>query len=166
MYKEMMLTASMVLLLGVAAAYAADKEAFVKKATQSGDFEITSSELAQDKAQSAEVKDFAKMMIKDHTEAAQKLEKVSTEAGIKPAEKGVGQKTEHTADMEKLQEAKAEEFDAQYIAIQRQAHEEAVQLFTDYSKNGDDPKLKQFATETLPTLQMHLEHANKLKGKH
>jgi len=165
MYRAIMVTASMVLLLGPAAAYAADRKEFVKKATQSGDFEITSSELAQDKAQSAEVKDFAKMMIKDHTEAAQNLEKVSSEAGIKPAEKGVGQKTEHTSDMEKLQEAKPEEFDAQYIAIQRKAHEEAVKLFTDYSKNGDDPKLKQFAADTLPTLQMHLEHANKLKGK-
>ena len=90
---------------------------------------------------------------------------VSTEAGIKPVEKGVGQKTEHTADMEKLQKAKPEEFDAQYIAIQRQAHEEAVKLFSDYSKNGDDPKLKQFAADSLPTLEMHLDHANKLKGK-
>jgi|GEM_PF-4541545 len=137
MYREALLTAFIALVMDVGVAYGADKDDFVKKASQSGDFEITSSELAQDKAQS----------------------------GIKPEDKGVGQKTEHTDDMEKLQEAKPDEFDSVYISIQRQAHEEAVQLFADYSKNGDDPKLKQFATDTLPTLRTHLEHANKLKGK-
>jgi putative membrane protein len=166
MRKEMLFTAaSLLLVLGAAVAYGADKETFVKKATESGDFEVTSSELAQDKSQSADVKEFAAMMIKDHTEAAQKLEKVSTEAGIKPENKGVGQKTAHTADLEKLQNAEGGEFDAAYIAIQQTAHEEAVKLFSDYSKDGDDPKLKQFASDTLPTLQMHLEHASKLAVK-
>ncbi len=165
MHRQLLITASMFFLAAAGSAQGLGKEEFVQKATLSGDFEITSSELAQDKAQSAEVKAFASMMIKDHTDAAQRLEKISAEAGIKPAEKGVGQETEHTKDLQKLQQAKQEEFDAAYIALQRQAHEEAVKLFTDYSKNGDDPKLKQFAAETLPTLQTHLEHAERLKGK-
>ena len=58
MYREMLLTASMVLLLGAAPAYAADKEEFVKKATQSGDFEITSSELAQEQGAERRVERF------------------------------------------------------------------------------------------------------------
>ena len=45
---KLFVTASMLLVLGAAAAYGADKEAFVKTATESGDFEVTSSELAQD----------------------------------------------------------------------------------------------------------------------
>ncbi len=40
-----------------------------------------------------------------------------------------------------------------------------MHLFSDYSKNGDDPKLEQFAAETLPTLQMPLDYAEKLRSK-
>ena len=165
MQKEMLVFVSALLLLGAAAAYGAGKEEFVKKATEAGDFEIMSSELAEDKTKSAEVKKFAQMMIKDHTEAAQKLEAASGKAGLAPEEKGVGQKSKHAADMEKLQKAEDADFDALYISVQRTAHEEAVKLFSDYAENGDDPTLKQFAADTLPTLRMHLDHAKALKSK-
>lgn len=48
--------------------------------------------------------------------------------------------------------------------MQTDAHKEAVSLFSDYSKNGTDPVLKQFATDTLPALQAHLDHVKQLKA--
>jgi putative membrane protein len=43
--------------------------------------------------------------------------------------------------------------------MQMSEHKDAVSLFERYAKGGDDPKLKDRACKTLPTLQHHLEMA-------
>jgi putative membrane protein len=42
---------------------------------------------------------------------------------------------------------------------------DAVSLFERYAKGGDNPKLKDWAGKTLPTLQHHLEMAQNLDKK-
>ncbi|HWZ48908.1 MAG TPA: DUF4142 domain-containing protein, partial [Herbaspirillum sp.] len=55
-------------------------------------------------------------------------------------------------------------FDQQYASIIGvSAHEDAVKLFRDAAANANDPDVKQFAAQTLPTLQHHLEMAKRLK---
>ena len=49
------------------------------------------------------------------------------------------------------------EFDRAYDEMQQQAHEEAVALFSDYARNGDNPDVKAWAAKTLPHLREHLE---------
>jgi putative membrane protein len=141
---------------------AASKSEFVKKATQAGDFEIASSRLALEKSQSADVKKFAQQMIDDHTKAAQQLQTVATEAGVPPENQPVKASNKQMEDMEKLQSAKPGNFDPTYVNAQRKAHEEVIELFSTYANSGDDPKLKQFASETLPTLKSHLDHVKTL----
>jgi putative membrane protein len=46
--------------------------------------------------------------------------------------------------------------------MQVSAHKDAVSLFERYAKGGEDPKLKDWAGKTLPTLQHHLEMAQNL----
>lgn len=141
-----------------------DKEDFVRKATEAGQFEITSSELAQEKSKRDDVKAFAQQMITDHTAASKKLDGLAAEVGVTLKDRGVGEKTEHTDDLEDLQKTTPDTFDREYIAKQEDAHEEAVKLFQGYADKGDDAKLKAFAAETLPTLKAHLEHVKKLKA--
>lgn len=160
MYKQAVILVAVLTLSGCGED---DKEDFVRKATEAGQFEITSSELAQDKSKRADVKAFAVQMISDHTAAAKKLDQIAAEAKVTLKEKGVGEKTDYTDDLEDLQEA--EDFDNEYIDKQVEAHEDAVMLFDSYAKDGDDTKLKQFASETLPTLKAHLEHAKQLQGR-
>jgi hypothetical protein len=45
------------------------------------------------------------------------------------------------------------EFDRAYDQMQLQAHEEAVALFSDYARNGDNTDLKTWAAQTLPHLR-------------
>jgi putative membrane protein len=39
-----------------------------------------------------------------------------------------------------------------------------VELFWTYANEGDNPELKTFAQQTLPTLEDHLKHARTLEG--
>lgn len=133
---------------------------FVTKVAVSDMFEIQSSKLATEKAD-ASSKSFAQQMIKDHAKTSNELKTIAQ--NIKAAVP-VALDDEHKKKLDQLTNLKAgDEFDAAYDKMQVDAHTEAVQLFTQYSKNGDNPDLKAWAAKTLPDLQHHLEMAKKLK---
>ena len=52
--------------------------------------------------------------------------------------------------LDKLRDAKPEDFAGEYDPMQVSAHKDAVSLFERYAKGGDDPKLKDWAGKTLP----------------
>jgi len=138
------------------AAKAVSDDEFVTKAASGGLFEVKSSQLALEKATKAECKAFAEMMIKDHTKANDELKAVAGKAGIRvPADLAPA----HQKMLDDLKGSR--DFDAAYSAAQLKAHEEAVALFTAASTSVKDAGLRDFATKTLPTLKMHLDHARK-----
>jgi putative membrane protein len=46
--------------------------------------------------------------------------------------------------------------------MQVSAHKDAVSLFERYAQGGDNAKLKDWATKTLPALQHHLQLAQQM----
>jgi putative membrane protein len=65
----------------------------------------------------------------------------------------------------RLREAKPNDFASEYDPMQVSAHKDATSLFERYSKGGDDSKLKDWASKTLPDLQHHLEMAQDMNKK-
>jgi len=131
------------------------KTEFVRMAASGDMYEIESSKLALSKSDDASVKELAQMIIKDHMESSKKLMAI---AGEKPP---TGMDKKHSDLLEKLKSADGKQFTQLYVSQQVQAHKEAVDLFERYSKEGEDAQLRTFATETLPRLRMHLQHAQK-----
>jgi putative membrane protein len=64
--------------------------------------------------------------------------------------------------IEVLNKVKPEIFDKVYAKQQVKAHKRAEELFDDYAEGGNNAALKQFAANTLPTIKLHLEQAEKL----
>jgi len=64
--------------------------------------------------------------------------------------------------MKKLQSESGANFDKTYIDSQVSAHKDTVKLFEKEAKSGKDPELKAFASQTLPTLQEHLQQVQGL----
>ena len=126
---------------------------FAEKAAVSNLFEIQSSELALEKAEAEEVKSFAQKMIDDHTKAGEEMKAAAQADGVSSVPEELD--ATHKEMMDKLNAASGQEFDQQYVQMQEQAHQEAVTLFKDFSENGSDSKLKEFAAATLPTLEQH-----------
>lgn len=133
------------------------KSEFARMAASGDMFEIESSKLALGKSDDAAVKKFAQMLIDDHTAASKKLMSMSDEKPPAAMDK------KHMDMLEKLRSADGKQFTQLFVSMQLQAHKEAVDLFESYSKNGDDAKLKSFASETLPRLRAHLQEAQKLQ---
>jgi putative membrane protein len=128
---------------------------FATMAASSDMMELESSKLAQQKSQTASVKEFADMMIKDHTTASKNLKAAATEDGVTvPAE----MLPKHAEQVQMLNSQSGADFDAAYLKAQLAAHQEALKLMTSYAENGKGAT-QAHAEKTAPIIQTHLEHA-------
>jgi putative membrane protein len=139
-------------------AWGADKnpdQDFYKHAAEAGIAEVEAGKLAESKGSSAAVKDFGAMMVKDHTEANNKLKAVATTQNVTdlPTTSSVKQ----MANKAKLEVLTGDTFDKSYIKGQISAHEETAALLKKEIASGQDSQAKAFAKETLPTVQAHLK---------
>ena len=135
---------------------------FVPMAAVANSFEIESSNVALQKSKSKAVHEFAKTMVNDHSAAGEKLK-----AAVKQSKMDVtvpnGLDAKHKQMLDELQSASSDSFDAKYIKMQSKAHDEAIALFTAYSKNSEKGPIRQFAAKTLPTLKKHKQMVEKLQ---
>jgi len=145
------------------ASHVTDAEQFIGIAGVGNLFEIQSSQTALEKAQSADIKAFAQMMITDHTQANEQLAAVIQQADISVVPPN-GIDAASAEKMEDIQTVTTDQFDRKYLRWQIQTHQASVALFTSYAQGGDNEQLKQFAAEMLPKLQAHLTRAVELNA--
>jgi len=137
-----------------------DDAEFAVKAADSGLAEVNASEVAQQKAQDQRVKDFAAMMVQDHTKANEELKMIAASKNITlPTAPG----EPHLKDIADLNEYTGADFDKEYMDLMVNNHEKAVSLFEDAADNAEDGEIKAYAAKTLPALQKHLEHAKTIR---
>jgi len=154
--------AGLLCIASLSTAWPVTTEKFVKEASIGNEFEVETSKLALEKSQNKDIRTFAQAMIDDHTKTEAELRELlqTSATGLKVEENLDGK---HQDMMNKLQSLSTDNFNHEYVSMQTKAHKEAMDLFRSYSKNGDDPALKKFAADTLPTLEEHLKLVKKLK---
>jgi len=138
---------------------AADQE-FVQKAAQGGIAEVQLAQLAQQNTRSDQVKQFAQKMIDDHTPNNKQLVKLATSEGVTPPSAPNAMQQKMAA---RLQGMNGIKFDHAYIGGQVHAHQVMLKLFETEASGGQNPQLKAFAAQTVPTIQEHLSMAEQLR---
>jgi putative membrane protein len=124
--------------------------------------EVELGQLAVQKASSDDVKKFGQRMVDDHSKANDKLKEVASNEGITlPAEPSAKQK----ATKMRLSKLSGDAFDKAYMKDMLQDHKQDVAAFQKESSTGKDSGIKNFASETLPTLQDHLKDAETITPK-
>jgi putative membrane protein len=126
-------------------------------------FEIASSKLAQAQGNEAEKK-FAEQMITDHTKTSSELKRLVTGGTLK-VELPTQLDSANQGKLDKLNQAKGDDFSSAYASQQVSAHKDAVSLFERYANGGDQAELKDWAGKTLPALKHHLEMAEQLDAQ-
>jgi len=144
---------------GAAKLSAADK-AFVTKAAEGGLAEVQMAQLAQQKTQTDDVKQFAQHMIDDHTPNNEALAKLAAAKGLTPP--AMPSPTQQKM-IGRLQGLDGGKFDKTYIAGQVKAHAAMLKAFQAEAKGGKDADLKAFAAQTVPTIEQHLTMAQGLE---
>jgi putative membrane protein len=135
---------------------------FMQKAAQGGMAEVELGQLAQENGQSQEVKDFGKRMVDDHSKAGDQLKQVASQEGVTlPNDLSAKDK----ATKQRLSQLHGEAFDKAYMNDMVSDHREDVAEFKHESSSGRDPQVKEWATQTLPTLEGHLKMAEQVDAK-
>jgi len=137
---------------------------FADRAAKSDAFEIAAAKLAGERAGSADIKNFATMMIEDHTASAAKIKKAAAQAApkITPDPTLTDDQKNKLDDLRKLSGA---DFDKEYADQQVDAHKEALSLMQLYADKGEVPSLKEAAAAIVPTVQGHLDKIKAIKDK-
>jgi putative membrane protein len=139
-----------------------EDQAFMMKAIQGNLAEIEMGKLAQQKAQSQEVKDFGAMLVQDHTAANDKAMNLARQLNITPPTETSKKNMEVHDRLSKLDGAR---FDQEFTTHMVSDHKEDIADYTKQSKmKAGDPTVS-LATETLPVLQKHLQTAQSLEKK-
>jgi putative membrane protein len=127
-------------------------------------FEVQAGKLAITKGRNNSVKDFARTMVKDHTDSTKKLKDAIAEAKIttKPPAK---LDAEHQKMLDQLKAADATRFDRLYMDMQVKGHNQALALHKTYAADGKIEPLKTAAGEIAGVVQHHLEMANKVASE-
>jgi len=137
----------------------ATDQRFVEKAAGGGLGEVKLGQLAEQKGASPEVKQFGRRMVDDHTRANDQLKATLSAKGI-PAPSKIDPDAQKAYD--RLSKLSGPQFDRAYIDDMVKDHRKDVQLFEDQARNGKDPEIKQFAAQTLPTIQDHLQMVERM----
>ena len=127
---------------------------FAKAVAISDMYEVTAGKIALEKGESAAVREFAQMMVADHTKSSKALEDAVGGAG-EDFSMPASLDTEHQAQIDILQSLQGAAFDREYLTQQMAAHREALALLKAYGASGDVADLRQFAQSTIPVVQKH-----------
>jgi putative membrane protein len=133
----------------------ADKQ-FIEKAAQGGMAEVQLGQLAKEKGSSEAVRQFGQRMVDDHTKANDQLKQL---AANKDVELPGTLDAKDEATKTKLSNLSGEAFDRAYMKDMVTDHTKDVSEFKHESERANDPAVKNFASETLPTLEDHLKSA-------
>lgn len=136
-----------------------DAKSFIKKAAQVNLAEMQIGKMAAQKSQDPAVKDFSQMLVRDHQQA---LEKLQTLARQQQIELPTQLDPKHQKHMQKLEQASGREFNKEFAKHMLKDHHKAIAKFQRASQELEDPAVKQYAQETLPTLRHHLQAATDL----
>jgi putative membrane protein len=134
-------------------------EDFIKEAATSDMLEIEAAKIAQQKGD-ADEKKFAEQMITDHTKTSTELKQMVPPEMSSAVPASLDDSSQKKLD--RLRNAKADDFASDYDPMQVSAHKDAVSLFERYAQGGENAKLKDWAGKTLPALQHHLQMAEQM----
>jgi putative membrane protein len=132
---------------------------FVQDQLNDGSREIQLGQLAEKHAASADVKQFASMMVQDHTRAGNKLEEVARRENVQADDSNKNTRD----DIERLSKLSGTEFDKEYMNLMVKDHKDAVDALQDQAQNADNTEVKTWAAETLPRMKRHLEEAQQIE---
>ncbi len=137
---------------------AKDKK-FLMTAAQGGLAEIQLGQLATQKSNNQQVKDFGQKMVTDHTQLNDQMKPIAQSMGV-PVPTSPSPKDQ--AEATKLSALSGDSFDKAYIAYMVKDHQKDVREFKAEEATTQDPTLKTTVAQGLTVIEGHLQMAENL----
>jgi len=133
---------------------------FLTEAMQGDMAEVQMGKLAQQKGQSEDVKQFGEMLQQDHGQHLQQAEQMAQQMGVTPPQ---GPNAKEKAAYERMNKLSGAQFDKQFARMSVRNHKKDIAEYQKQAKSKGP--LAQFAQQTIPTLQKHLQTAQAIENK-
>ena len=141
----------------------AQDKSFVNDITLSNRSEISLANLALAKATDTSVRNYAQMMIMDHTQAESNLRSITDSLKLTLPTDSLNAMADSLRPV--LQGLSGVRFDSAYIASQVPAHQKAITTVQTEVNSGTNSALMNYASSILPKIQMHLTKADSIAAK-
>jgi putative membrane protein len=134
---------------------------FVDFAAQTDMVEANLGQLAGSAASSQPVKDYGQMLATDHTKDFNQLYDIAHQANLNMPN---AIDAEHNKAMiDPFQKLNGAAFDRRYVHEMIAGHTKAIAAYKKEAADAQNPALKSYAEQALPTLQKHLDDAKALE---
>ena len=138
-------------------------QAFVRKALEGGAVEVQLGQLAQQKSQSEDVKQFGQKMVEDHTQLAEQMKPIAQQLGVKEP-KGLSKKDKQL--IAKLEGLSGPQFDEAYIQAMVKDHKEDLKEFKDEAQSALNQNVKLTAQQGAGVISQHLQMIQQIAQNH
>lgn len=128
--------------------------------------DIDGGKLAESKTHSKQVKDFARLMVTDHTNLNKSSAALANKLKLKPEDNPTSEELKKGGDdnMAKLKTLKGHEFDKAYIEHEVAYHQQVLDAIDkSLIPSAKNEELKALLVKARPTIVAHLEHARQLE---
>ncbi|SEN39533.1 putative membrane protein [Sphingomonas gellani] len=153
--KTLALLAPAMLIAAPAAAQVMTPAQYVSTAGASDLYEITSSKLVLQTTQDPKIRSFAQMMVMEHTKSTAQVKAAAARARVKAAPAKLNPL--QTELVSELRSESGAARDARYIAQQKAAHNQALEVQKAYAMEGTSAPLKAAAAGIVPVVQQHVD---------
>jgi putative membrane protein len=133
---------------------------FVGQANLGAPFQVDSGRIAETKSPSAAVRSYAHLMVTTHIPVVDALNTILQRKNVTPSNTLLH--GAYDAMLFTLYADHGAAFDQNYANGQVEYQKGNAALFRQEIQNGSDPDLKEFARQTLPKIEDHLQRALKL----
>ena len=135
---------------------------FLQDTAMDNPFEIQASQLAAQKANSQEVKDFAQKLVTDHTRLSSELSSLASTKGVNLSS---SMEKKDRKELDELNKHSGKKFDHEYVKEMVKNHKEDIRDFKAEAKDAKDPDVKNWASNHVSALEQHLTMAQDLEKK-
>jgi len=142
-----------------APAAAMTDQQFIDFAAQTDMTEANLGQLAASQASAQNVKDYAQMLVTDHTKDYTQLGTIAGKANL-VVPKGLD--AAHTKMIAPMQKLNGAAFDHHYVQDMIAGHTKAIAAYTKEASDAQNADLKAYANDALPVLHKHLDGAKDL----
>jgi len=123
---------------------------------------ISLGKLAQQKSNAVHVKRLGELMEIQHNKSYDELRAIARSKSISIPSSPT---QESRNAYEKLEKKTGIEFDNAYCKLMIEHHEDAIGIFENAAARSEDPNIRAWASQQLPTLRTHLDHAKACKAE-
>jgi len=133
---------------------------FIDTAAQTDMIEANLGQMAQESAASDQVKQYAQMLVADHTADYQQLKALAQQANLNVPNAIDGQN--YKAMIAPFQKLKGAAFDKKYAQEMVAGHTKAIAAYRKEADSAENLMVKSYAASTEPVLEKHLSDAKSL----